>query len=151
MEDQITTDKLNESGETQNAADQLQSIKAELITLAEKGEIIQKVSTIKKANQNELRRIKAEYDRKQLDETNECLSETFMGKLSELMEATNMIDDAKSMEEELLHNKMVKRDLKNILGHITPYVPLIGLVCGVTIIGKHMYNKKPTNPEPAKE
>ncbi len=42
MEDQITTDRLNESGdpatETQNA-DQLQSVRAELITLAEKGEI----------------------------------------------------------------------------------------------------------------
>ena len=41
MEDQITTDRLNESGdpatETQNA-DQLQSVRAELITLAEKGE-----------------------------------------------------------------------------------------------------------------
>ena len=33
-----------------------------------------------------------------------------MGKLSEFMEGVNMIDDAKSMEEELLHNKMVKRD-----------------------------------------
>ena len=32
-----------------------------------------------------------------------------MGKLSEFMEGFNMIDDAKSMEEELLHNKMVKR------------------------------------------
>ncbi len=31
-----------------------------------------------------------------------------MGKLSEFMEATNMIDDAKSMEEELVHNKMIK-------------------------------------------
>ncbi len=74
-----------------------------------------------------------------------------MGKLSELMEATNMIDDAKSMEEELVHNKMVKRDLKNILGHITPYIPLIGLVCGATIVGKHIYNKKPAEPKPAEK
>ena len=66
-----------------------------------------------------------------------------MGKLSEFMEGVNMIDDAKSMEEELIHNKMVKRDLKNILGYVTPYIPLIGLVCGVSIVGKHMYNRKP--------
>ena len=52
-----------------------------------------------------------------------------------------MIDDAKSMEEEL-HNRMVKRDLKNILGYVTPYIPLIGLVCGISIVGKHMYNRK---------
>jgi hypothetical protein len=48
------------------------------------------------------------------------------------------------MEERLVHNKMIKRDLKVILGHITPYVPLIGLVCGVTIVGKHVISKKVT-------
>ncbi len=42
MEDQVTNNNLNESGETQNA-DQLQSVRAELITLAEKGEIKQGV------------------------------------------------------------------------------------------------------------
>ncbi len=112
MEDQITTDRLNESGETQNAADQLQSIRDELITLAEKGEIKESVNKLKKANQKTLENIKRDYERKQLEETNEYISETLMGKLSELMEATDMIDDAKSMEEELMHNKMVKRDLK---------------------------------------
>ncbi len=67
-----------------------------------------------------------------------------MEKLSEFMEGVNMIDDAKSMEEELLHNRMVKRDLKHILGYVTPYIPLIGLVCGISIVGKHMYNRKMT-------
>ncbi len=150
MEDQVTNNNLNESGETQNA-DQLQSVRAELITLAEKGEIKQGVPYIKKASHSALEKIKGDYERKQLEETNEYLSETLMEKLSEFMEATNMIDDAKSMEEELVHNKMVKRDLKNILGHITPYIPLIGLVCGVTIVGKHVYNKKPADPEPAEK
>ncbi len=58
------------------------------------------------------------------------------------MEGADMIDDAKNMEEELSHNKLVKRDLKNILGYVTPYIPLIGLVCGIAIVGKHMYNRK---------
>ena len=147
MEDQVTSDKLNEpvspTTETQNA-DQLQSVRAELITLAEKHEIKHSVSYIKKASQSALEKIKEDYERKQLEETNEYLSETLMGKLSEFMESADMIDDAKSLEEELARNKMVKRDLKNILGHITPYIPLIGLVCGATIVGKHVYNKKPT-------
>ena len=149
MEDQVTSEKLNETEnpttETQNA-DQLQSVRAELITLAEKHEIKHSVNYIKKASQSVLEKIKEDYERKQLEETNDYLSETLMGKLSEFMESADMIDDAKSLEEELARNKMVKRDLKNILGHITPYIPLIGLVCGVTIVGKHMYNKKPTEP-----
>ncbi len=83
-----------------------------------------------------------EYERKQLEETNEYLSETLMEKLSEFMEGFDMIDDAKSMEEELLRNKMVKRDLRNILGYVTPYIPLIGIMFGGAIVGKHMYNRK---------
>ena len=153
MEDQITTDSLNESGDhstgTQSAdsskdspKDQLQNVRAELLTLAEKGEIKHSVAYIKKASQSALEKIKSEYERKQLEETNEYITETLMEKLSEFMEAADMIDDAKDMEEELVRNKMVKRDLKNMLGYITPYIPLIGLVCGVTIVGKHMYNKK---------
>ena len=59
-----------------------------------------------------------------------------------------MIDDTKSMEAELLHNKIVKGDLKNILGHITPYIRLIGLVCGVYIVGKHVYSSKTQEPPP---
>ena len=148
MEDQVTSEKLNEpenpTTETQNA-DQLQSVRAELITLAEKHEIKHSVNYIKKASQSVLEKIKEDYERKQLEETNDYLSETLMGKLSEFMESADMIDDAKSLEEELARNKMVKRDLKNILGHITPYIPLIGLVCGVTIVGKHVYNKKPAD------
>ena len=123
-------------------ADDARFLKSELITLAEKGEIKQSVANIKRASYSVLEKIKAEYERKQLEDTNEYLSETLMEKLLEFMEGANMIDDAKNMEEELLHNKMVKRDLRNILGYVTPYIPLIGLVCGISIVGKHMYNRK---------
>ena len=155
MEDQVTFETLNE--ETNNhsekpgvATDDSQFLRSELITLTEKREIKHSVAYIKKASYSALEKIKEEYERKQLQETNEYLSETLMEKLSEFMEGVNMIDNAKSMEEELLHNKMVKRDLKNILGYVTPYIPLIGLVCGISIVGKHMYNRKTeTNQENA--
>ena len=109
MEDQIKFEtqsaKLSKDKEQPGvAADDLQFLRSELITLAEKGEIKQSVAYIKKANHSVLEKIKAEYERKQLQETNEYLSETLMEILSEFMEGANMIDDAKSMEEELLHN-----------------------------------------------
>ena len=134
----------NNTNEDKEKPSDLQSLRGELITLAEKGEIKQSVAYIKKANHSALEKIKAEYERNQLQETNEYLSETLMEKLSEFMEGANIIDDAKSMEEELLHNKMVKRDLKNILGYVTPYIPLIGLVCRTSIMVKHIYKR--TNP-----
>ncbi len=149
MEDGVTFETLSdgpsvvEDQSHPTQADDVQSIRNKLITLAEKCEIKHSVAYIRKASHNALEKIKNDYERKQLEETNEFLTETLMGKLSELMEGANMIDDAKSMEEELTHNKMVKKDLKNILGYVTPYIPLIGLVCGVSIVGKHMYNRKP--------
>ena len=141
MEDQVKFETPNDHSEKPSDA---QFLRSELITLAEKGEIKQSVAYIKKASwkKSALEKIKAEYKRKQLEETNKYLSETLMEKLSEFMEGANMIDDAKSMEEELLRNKMVKRDLRNILGYITPYIPLIGIVFGVAIVGKHKYNRK---------
>ncbi len=145
MEDQVTFETLNKEMSDHSekpVADDLQSLRSKMISLAEKHEIKPNVAYIKKASYSALEKIKGEYERKQLEETNEYLSETLMEKLSEFMEGFDIIDDAKSMEEELLHNKMVKRDLRNILGHVTPYVPLIGLVCGVTIIGKHVLNRK---------
>ena len=160
MEDGVTFETLNDVEDQSHPtranaqADDVRSLRSELITLAEKHEIKHSVAYIRKASHSALEKIKGEYERKQLEETNEYLSETVMGKLSEFMEGVNMIDDAKKMEEELSHNKMVKRYLKNILGYVTPYIPLIGLVCGVSIVGKHMYNRKPTEgriPTPTTE
>ncbi len=136
MEDRVTFETLNDVEDQSHLtqADNIQSLRNEQITLAEKHEIKHSAAYIRKASHSALEKIKSDYERKQLEETNEFLTETLMGKLSELM--ANMIDDAKSMEEELTHNKMVKKDLKNILRYVTPYIPLIGLVCRVSIVGK---------------
>ncbi len=147
MSETLNNDTSKDKEQPGVVADDSQFLRSELITLAEKREIKHSVTYIKKASYSALEKIKGEYERKQLQETNEYLSETLMEKLSEFMEGVNMIHDTKSMEEEHLHNKMVKRDLKNILGYVMPYIPLIGLVCGLSIMGKHMYNRKTENAE----
>ncbi len=122
--------------------DATQSLRNELLLLAEKHEIKHSVAYIKKASHDALEKIKEEYKRKQLEETNEYLSDTLIGKFSQFMEGLEMIENAKNMEEELVCNKMIKRDIKTMLGYLTPFVPLIGLICGVTIVGKHVINKR---------
>ncbi len=64
----MTNNNLNDSGE-----DQIQSVRAELITLAEKGEIKHSAAYIKKASHSALEKIKGDYERKQLEETNEYI------------------------------------------------------------------------------
>ncbi len=96
MEDQIKFEtqsaKLSKDKEQPGvAADDLQFLRSELITLAEKGEIKQSIAYIKKANHSILEKIKVEYERKQLQETNEYPSETLMEKLSEFMEGPTIL------------------------------------------------------------
>ena len=95
MEDQVKFETSKDKEQLSVTADDAQFLKSELITLAEKGEIKQSVACIKKARYSALEKIKVEYERKQLEETNEYLSETLMEKLSEFMEGANMIDDTK--------------------------------------------------------
>ncbi len=74
MEDQVKFETSKDKEQPSVAADDLQSLRSELITLAEKGEIKQSVAYIKKkANYITLEKIKVEYERKQLQETNEYL------------------------------------------------------------------------------
>ncbi len=67
MEDQVTPERLNNTSEpvseTQDA-EQIQNVRAELITLAEKGEIKHSVAYIKKASQGALEKIKGDYERR---------------------------------------------------------------------------------------
>ena len=125
-----------ETEETSNV-----NLREELLSLAEKGEIKQSEKYIKKASQETLEKIKKDYDRKQLDVTNEYISEKLISNFSELMKNLKFVDDSKKMEKELDDNQMLKKDLKNLIGHITPFIPYIGLFCGGVVVAKHVYNK----------
>ena len=127
--------------------EEIQNVKDELIALAEKGEIKQSVAYIKKANKNTLEKIKKDYERKQREETNEYLAEMIVKGISYGMKTANVISDSENMEDELLNNKIIKRDFKNALDYVTPIVPYIGILCAAGIVVKHTYYKKPEEPE----
>ena len=122
-------------------------LREELISLAEAGEIMYTPKNIKKASQAVLEKIKRDYDRKQTDEASEFLSDNIISKVSELLSNLDMIKEPDEMEKELQDNKLLKRDQKNIISHITPYIPLIGLFCGSVIIGKHVTSKNYVNKD----
>ena len=76
MEDRVTSETLNNDTSKDKeqpgvVVDDSQFLRSELITLAEKHEIKHRVAYIKKASYSALEKIKGEYERKQLQETNE--------------------------------------------------------------------------------
>ena len=129
-----------ETEETSNV-----SLREELLSLAEKGEIKQSEKYIKNASQETLEKIKKDYDRKQLDAANEYISENLIAKFSDLMKNLELVDNSEEMEKELTGNQMLKKDIKSIIGYVTPYLPYIGLFCGGVVVAKHVINKKYNN------
>ena len=126
-----------ETEETPNA-----NLREELLSLSEKGEIKQTEKYIRKANQDTLIKIKKDYDRKQLDAANEFISENLISKFSDLMRNLELVNDSEEMEKELADNHMFKKEIKNIIGNVTPYLPYVGLFCGGTVVAKHVIKKR---------
>ena len=120
----------------------------EVLRLVAEGKIKQTTKSIEKASGETLEKIYKNYLAKQLDETNEHITDTLIKQLSELMTSLELVDDGEFLEKDLESNELFKRDVKNILCYITPYIPFVGLVCGGICLGKHvMKRKKPEEPQ----
>ena len=71
-----------------------------------------------------------------MDETNEQITNTLIKQLSDLMVSLELVEDGSDLEGDLEGNELFKRDGKNMLSYITPYIPLVGLVCGGSLVSR---------------
>ena len=126
-----------ETKETSNV-----NLREELLFLSKKGEIKQTETYIKKASQETLEKIKQDYNIKQLDAANDHISENLISNFSDLLKHLKFVDDSEEMKKELDDNKFFKKELKSLIGYVTPLIPYIGLFCGGVVIAKHVFNKK---------
>ena len=53
-----------------------------------------------------------------------------------------LVKDNVSLENDLAKNKLFKRDVKKIIGYLTPYIPMVGLLSGGITVGAQVANKK---------
>ena len=82
-----------------------------------------------------------------MDETNEYVADTLIKQFSELATFLELVEDAGALEEELGNNELFKRDVKNIIGYVTPYIPFIGLACGGICFVKYVMGKRQPKEE----
>ena len=115
----------------------------EVLRLVGEGKIRHTNKFVEKASDESLEKIYKNYLAKQLDETNEHVADTLIKQLSELMTSLELIDDGESLKKDLGDNELFKRDVKNALSYVTPYIPFVGLVCGGICIAKYVMKKKP--------
>ena len=102
---------------------------------------------VEKQSDETLEKIYRSYVAKQLDETNEQITKTFIDQLSEFLTSLKMVEKTEELKDDLQNNELFKRDVKNILSYVTPYVPLIGLACGAICLGKHILKTRQAHRE----
>jgi hypothetical protein len=113
---------------------------ASTLGLIDRGEIKRTHASVKKLGRKTLERILAEHAQGKIDETNEMLRDALLNQLGDLTGNVNMIKD-------LNDNELFKRGAKTLISHITPYIPMIGLVCGGLIVAKHVWASREKSHE----
>lgn len=122
----------------------------EILRLVGEGKIRHTNKFVEKASDEILEKIYINYMSKQLDETNEHVADTLINQVSELMTSLELVDDGESLKKDLGDNQLFKRDVKNVLSYVTPYIPFVGLVCGGICIAKYVMKKK-SSEEPKED
>ena len=51
------------------------------------------------------------------------------------MDNLELVKDNVSLENDLAKNELFKRDVKKIIGYLTPYIPMVGLLSGAIMVG----------------
>ena len=126
--------------------DEQTSYREELLRLVAEKKIKHTSKYIENATEEMLKKIYDDYKRQELDEVNDKVTGVLITKISELMMKLDLVKDNVSLEDDLGKNELFKRDVKMIVGYLTPYVPLVGLVSGGITVGAHVADKK-LNPE----
>ena len=114
----------------------------ELIQLSSEGKIKYKKKFLVDCDEETIERIIEEYEAQQLDEANEQLSEILISKFSNFMEKFELVVSKDDLENDLSKNELLKKDIKKIVGYITPHIPFIGLISGGITVGGHVASKK---------
>ena len=97
---------------------------------------------MEKSPDEKVEKIYRDYIAKNLEETNNHITNKLIKQFSGLMTTLELVEDGANLEKDLENNKLFKRDVKNILSYLTPYIPFVGLVCGGICVGRHVMKKR---------
>ena len=125
-----------------NPEEDIDRKRQELLRLSEDGEIKQSVANLKKASGKVILRIYEEYEIREAEKANIFLTDLLISKFSDLLGGLEAIESADALEKDLEKDKLLKRDVQNIIERITPHLPCLGLISGGITVGKHVVKKK---------
>ena len=139
MESEVKTQKNSKSS---NGGVRVDQKRMKMIQLSEIGEVSQSVKYIKKASDNVIGKLYAEYLYREQDKTNAVLANTLIVKFADLLEMLDTVPSAKDLAVELKEDKLLQGNVKTAITFIAPFIPFIGLVTGGATVGKHVMKKQ---------
>ena len=57
------------------------------------------------------------------------------------MKSLEAVKDNVALENDRVNNELLKRDVKKVIGFITPYIPMVGLLSSGVTVGAHIVKK----------
>ena len=132
----------DQESKTQDVKKEVMKKREELIRLSEDGEISQSVQNLKKASDNVILKIHAEYEVKQAEKTNAFLTDLLISKFVDLLGGLDPIESSDELGKELVNDKLLKRDVKSVVEKLSPYLPYLGILSGGVTVGKHVIKKQ---------
>ena len=78
---------------------------------------------------------------------NDQVADVLIRKISGLTASLEWVKDDVSLEKDLSGNELLKKDVKKIVGYLTPYIPMAGLISGGISVGAHVADKKLNSKE----
>ena len=125
-----------------NTDEEINRKRNELLRLSEDGEISQSVANLKKASGKIIQKIYTEYERQQAEKANAFLTDLLISTFADLLGGLEAIESSEELEKDLTKDKLLKRDVKNLVEKITPFLPYLGIISGGITVGKHVVKKK---------
>ena len=81
-----------------------------------------------------------EYEEKRKQKATEFLPDLLISEFSRLMRNQDVIDSVENMQDELLKDELLRRDVANLVSSQTPYIPYLGFLSGGITVGKYVSN-----------
>ena len=120
------------------------TLREELLKLAEDGELNHKPAAVKKAGEKVLRKWRAEVGKQRAKKANEFLTDLVISKFAGLLGGLHAIEDSETLEKDLQRDALLKRDVMRVVETISPYIPVMGLLSGGVTVASHVYSKNNT-------
>lgn len=98
-----------------------------------------------------MERIYERYQRDQLKETNEVVTDIVIAKSTEMLEHLSLIKSGGETGKKLQNKKLFRRDLNKLVGYFTPFLPMIGLIEGGFTVGGDILSHQMSRSEEVQE